>query len=153
MYNRLYGNLTKNNLLFDKQFGFRKGHSTEYALIEFVNRIYDSFNKNKSTLGVFIDLSKAFDTVNHNILLEKLKLYGKENNNLKWFTSYLSRRKLCLEHKDIKKVIERAFSIKFLSILLDEHLSWKNHISVVEKRFKKILEFYIKPKIFSVRVV
>ena len=83
MYKRLYEYLTKNNLLFDKQFGFRKGHSTEHALTELVNRIYDSFNENKYTLGVFIDLSKAFDTINHNILLKKLKFYSIENSNLK----------------------------------------------------------------------
>ena len=51
------------------------------------------------------------------------------------------------------KVIERTTSIKFLGILLDEHLSWKNHISVVENKVSKILDFYIKPKIFSVRLV
>ena len=90
MYNRLYEYLTESNLLFDKQFGFRKGHLTEHALIELVNRIYNFFNENKYTLGVFIDLSKAFDAVNHNILLKKLKLYGTENSNSKWFTSYLS---------------------------------------------------------------
>ena len=73
MYNRLYEYLTKNNFLFDKQFVFRKGHLTEHALIEFVNRMYDSFNENKYTLGVFIGLSKDFDAVNHNILLKKLK--------------------------------------------------------------------------------
>ena len=89
-------------MLFDKRFGFRKGHSAEHALIEIVNRIYDSFYENEYTLGLFIDLSKVFDTVNHNILLKKLKLYGIENSNLKWFTSYLSRKKQCIEHKDIK---------------------------------------------------
>ena len=70
------------------------------ALIEPVNRIYNSFNENKYTLVVFIDLSKAFVTVNHNIL-KKLKLYGIENSNLRWFTSCLSRRKQYIEHKDI----------------------------------------------------
>ena len=90
-------------MLFDKQFGFRRGHSTEHALIELVNRIYSSFNENKFTLGVFIDLSKAFDGVNHNINhnIKKLKLYGIGNSNLKWFTSYLSRRNQYIEHKDI----------------------------------------------------
>ena len=70
-------------MLFDKRFGFRKGHSAEHALIEIVNRIYDSSYENEYTLGLFIDLSKVFDTVNHNILLKKLKLYGIENSNLK----------------------------------------------------------------------
>ena len=76
MYNRLYSYLNDNNLFFQKQFGFREGHSTNHALIELINSINDSFNQNKYTLGVFIDLSKAFDTVDHNILLKKLSLYG-----------------------------------------------------------------------------
>ena len=101
MYSRLY-DLTKNNVMFAKQFGFRKSHSTKHALIELVNRIYNSFNENKFTLGVFIGLSKAIDTANHNILLQQIKLYGIKNSKLKWFTSYLSRRKQYIEHKDIK---------------------------------------------------
>ena len=96
--NKFYEYLTKNNLLLDKQFW---GHSTEHPLIELANREYDSFNENKYTLGVFIDLLKAYDTVKHNILLKKLKLYGIENINLKCFTSYLSRRKQNIKHKDI----------------------------------------------------
>ena len=86
-------------MLFDKQFGFREGCSTEHALTELANRRRDSFNENKYSLGVFIDLSKTFDVVNHNILLKNLKPYGMENNNLKWFTSYLY-----IEHRDIKTI-------------------------------------------------
>ena len=93
MYIRLYEYLPKNDLLFDKQLGFRKSHLTEHPLIKLVNIIYDSFNENKCTLGVFIDLSKAYDRVNDNILLKKVRLYGIENSNLKWLTRYLSRRR------------------------------------------------------------
>ena len=75
MYNRVYNYLNDNNLLFRKQFGFRKGHSTDHALIKLIDSIYDFFNQNKYTLGVFIDLSKAFDTVDQNILIRKVNSY------------------------------------------------------------------------------
>ena len=93
MYIRVYNYLNDNNLLFRKQFGFRKGHSTDQALIKLIDSIYVSFNQNKYILGVFIDLSKAFDTVDHNILIDKLNFHGIKNNSLKWFSSYLSNRK------------------------------------------------------------
>ena len=56
MYNQVYNYLNDNNLLFRKQFGSRKGHSTDHALIKLIDSIYDSFNQNKYTLGVFTDL-------------------------------------------------------------------------------------------------
>ena len=93
MYNRLYSFLVENNILYDKQFGFQKEHSTEHAILQLANQILESFNQDNFTIGVFIDLSKAFDTVDHNILLNKLSFYGVRNNNLKWFKSYLSNRK------------------------------------------------------------
>ena len=102
MYNRVYNYLNDNNLLFHKQFGFRKGHSTDHALIELINSIYDSFNQNKYTLGVFIDLSKAFGTVDHNVLIDKLNLYDIKSNSLKWFSSYLSKRKQVIQAGAIK---------------------------------------------------
>ena len=61
--------------------------------MDLVNNITDGFNNDISTLGVFIDLSKAFDTVNHGILSQKLKHYGIEGNNLLWFKDYLTNRK------------------------------------------------------------
>ena len=78
MYNQVYNYLNDNNL-FRKQFGFMKGHSTDHALIKLIDSIYGSFNQDKYTLGLFVDLSKAFDTVDHS----KLNSYGIKNNSLK----------------------------------------------------------------------
>ena len=93
MYNRLYQYLTENKILYHKQFGFQTGHSTEHAIVQLVDQILESFEHNKYGLGVFIDLSKAFDIVDHSILLKKLKLYGVTDRNHSWFKNYLSNRK------------------------------------------------------------
>ena len=93
VYNRLYDHLMRNDLLYQKQFGFQNGHSTEHAVVDLVDKILKGFDQNNFTLGVFIDLSKAFDTVNHKILIRKLELYGVKNSYLKWFQNYLSDRK------------------------------------------------------------
>ena len=70
MHNCLYQYLTENKILYPKQFGFQKDHSTEYAIVQLVDQILESFGYNKYNLCVFIDLSKAFDTVDHSILLK-----------------------------------------------------------------------------------
>ena len=97
MYNKLYTYLTENNILFNLQFGFRCQHSTEHAIVELADKILNGFSEEKYTLGVFIDLSKAFDTVDHQILLKKLSLYGVKGKSLEWFESYLSERKQYIE--------------------------------------------------------
>ena len=96
VYNRVYNYFVENKLLFPKQFGFQINTSTEHAILELVRNITKSFEKNEYVLGVFIDLKKAFDTVNHEILLHKLKLYGINGTCLEWFKSYLSNRNQCI---------------------------------------------------------
>ena len=100
MYNKLYEYLLKNKMLYNKQFGFQKANSTEYAIMQLSDQLYDSFNENKFTIGVFIDLSKAFDTVDHEILLKKLYHYGIRGKNLQWFRSYLTNRKQFITFKE-----------------------------------------------------
>ena len=93
MYNRVYKYLCEEKLLYSKQFGFQKGHSADHAIVHLVDQIYESFENDNYTIGVFIDLSKAFDTVDHSILLKKLEMYGVNTTNLTWFASYLNCRK------------------------------------------------------------
>ena len=93
MYNRLYKYLIENNILYSKQFGFQNGHSTDHAVVQLVDQIIESFENNIYTLGVFIELLKAFDTVDHSILLKNLELYGITDRNHGWFKSCLSNRR------------------------------------------------------------
>ena len=85
----LYNHVLQNHILYSKQYGFQKSHSTEHAIIQHTDQINSSFENNYFTLGVFIDLSKVFDTVDHHILVFKLENYGINGNNLRWFQSTL----------------------------------------------------------------
>ena len=76
----------------DQQYGFRKQMSTSLAIIELVEEISNSLDKHEATVGVFIDLKKAFDTVDHSILIEKLYHYGIRGTANKWICSYLMNR-------------------------------------------------------------
>ena len=92
LHSRLYSYLHKYDKLYEYQFGFREGHSTNHALTEITDNIKFAMDSQLLTCGIFIDLTKAFDTVNHSILLDKLHHYGIRGNVHKLFTSYLSNR-------------------------------------------------------------
>ena len=89
VYTQLFHYLTLNKLLHPNQYGFRAEYSTELAISELVDRIYLNLDKKGLPLAIFLDLSKAFDTIDHKILINKLKHYGIQNTELEWFKSYL----------------------------------------------------------------
>ena len=91
VFKRIKSFFEENNLLFKSQFGFREKHSTQHAILDIVNDIQGNMDKKMFSCGIFIDLKKAFDTVNHTILLQKLNhgIRGSINN---WFNSYLTGR-------------------------------------------------------------
>ena len=92
VYNQLDSFLEKYNIMYNYQFGFRKKHSTEQAILELTDKLKSAIDNRQLTCGLFLDFSKAFDTVNHKILLEKLQKYGIRGVPLQWFTSYLTNR-------------------------------------------------------------
>ena len=101
MYNRLMPFLKKYKILYKYQFGFRKCHSTYLAVMTLVDKIIKCLEEGDHIIGVFLDFSKAFDTVDHAILLKKLHHYGIRDNALNWFASYLNNRKQYVTYNDV----------------------------------------------------
>ena len=107
MYNRFYKYLIDNRILYVKQFGIQEGHSTEHAIVQLVDQIRNSFKSKQYTLGDFVDLSKAFDTVNHKILIPKLENYGIRGKNSLWFISYLTNRKQFIKYNNVNSSFQK----------------------------------------------
>ena len=92
MYKRMTSCIEQHNLLYPCQYGFRKGHSIQHAILDIINDIQANMNQRLLSCGVFIDLKKAFDTVDPEILLNKLNRYGFRGVINDWFSSYLNNR-------------------------------------------------------------
>ena len=106
MYSRVIDFITKYNILYKNQYGFQKCMSTEYAINSLLHNIVESMNQDKTGFCILLDFAKAFDTVNHQILLDKLHYYGIRGNALKWFQSYLEDRQQCTEIGNTQSKLE-----------------------------------------------
>ena len=98
IFDQLYKYFVTNKFFDSSQYGFRKEHSTELAALEFVDRLIYKLDNGSISIGIFIDLSKAFDTINHNLVPRKLEYYGVENIT----HSYLSLRQQYVEIDSVK---------------------------------------------------
>ena len=101
-YNQLSRYFKINKLFCKSQYGFRDEHSTELASVELIDRVMSAFENKNTPVAIYMDLSKAFDTLDHGILLQKLNYYGIKGSELKWFKSYLEDRKQYVETNNIK---------------------------------------------------
>ena len=102
IFTQLSSYFNKAKLFFDNQYGFRPKHCTEYAALELVDIIINHMDKNEVPINIFLDLSKAFDTIDHNILLHKLRFYGLDGASLLLFESYLSNRRQYVEIDEVQ---------------------------------------------------
>ena len=102
MHNQLSAYLENHKLLSGSQYGFRHKHSTEYAAFEVVDRIITHMDINDIPINIHIDLSKAFDTIDHSILIDELQFYGIKGINLTLCRSYLENREPYTQIDDIK---------------------------------------------------
>ena len=103
IFNQLILYFDRYKLLYkhDKsQYGFRKNHSTEFAAIEFIDKIIHSMDNGHIPVGIFMDLSKAFDTIDHNILVAKFMFYGIKGLSSKLFKNYLTNRQQYVSLED-----------------------------------------------------
>ena len=108
MLNRLLQFLNKNDILYKYQFGFRKNYATSNALTEVIDHIYKSLDEGNYVFGIYIDLKKAFDTVQHQILLYKLQHYGIRGIALEWFDSYLSKKRFVVTNGIQSDILESS---------------------------------------------
>ena len=132
VHNQLYNYLTVNGLLNSCQSGFRKHHSTTTTLLDVTDYILDNMNQGKVTGALFIDLKKAFDTVNNDLLFQKLESYGITNSALSWFSSYLYDRTqaVCINStfSDVKNIDIEIPQGSILGLLF---ITYVNSLSVL----------------------
>ena len=117
MYTWMLNYVEKHNLIYSSQYGFRKGHSTQHATLDIVNAIQANTNQGLYYCSVFIDLKKAFDTVDHNILLDKLN-FNFRGLISQWFSSYLNN---CIQTTQIADHITNKpqSALEFLKVPFD----------------------------------
>ena len=116
IYHRLYNFLNKNNIIYKKQYGFRAKHSCEQAIQDLCGHIINNNEDGLKTAAIFLDLSQAFDTLSHEILLKIMEIYGIRGICNKWFESYLTNRNIQVKCKTLSSnIIETSnrYQIKY----------------------------------------
>ncbi len=101
IFSQTYEYFQREKLFYEGQYGFRKGHSTEFAALETVDKLITDMDKGETPFNIYLDLSKAFDTLNHDILLHKLEYYEVSDSSLDLFNNYLTDRKQYVEYDDV----------------------------------------------------
>ena len=115
VYSRVYNFLEHHQILYESQFGFQSCHSCEYAISELTGQILQAKEQGHHSATIFLDLSKVFNTLNHQVLLAKLECYGLRGPILEWFKSYLRGRSLLAKVTTTKNTVtfSQSFNITY----------------------------------------
>ena len=116
MHQRVYTFLQNTGQIYENQYGFRANHSCEHAIGQVVGTLVKNTENRLYSACILLDLSKAFDTIEHRILLQKLELYGIRGNTLSWFESYLTNRKLrvkCRTLSNMRETMSEEYSVEY----------------------------------------
>ena len=144
-----------NDLFCPQQYGFRKNSSTELAALELLDRVLGQMDKHKIPINFHIDLSKAFDSLRHDILLDKLSYYGITHPAKKLIESYLSNRKQFVQIGNIKSTMRLVSTGvpqgSIVGLIIDSNLNWKAHLNAISTKISRIIGLlhklkYIFPK-------
>ena len=140
--------LSKLEILRDNQFGFRKNHSTSLALIDLYEKVSLALDHNEHALSVFLALSKVFDTIDYNILLDKLTKKKEKKKDFMPFRSTRKRYHFPMEICINKQRIEPVKGTVFLGVVLEERLAWNPHISEVPCKISRSIGVINRARFF-----
>ena len=130
MYSRIYKFVIKNDIFYNRQYGFRSGHSCEQAIQNLYGHILQNKDNGFKTTAIYLDLSKAFDTITHNLLLEKLDKYGVRGVSNNWIKSYLSDRVIQVKCRTLSCNTSRISNQFKLTRELPKVPAWDHYYSI-----------------------
>ena len=143
VFDQFHDCFTTNRLLFNSQYGFRKYQSTELVALELTDKIRRAIDQKKTPFSVYLDLSKAFYTLNHAMLLKKLQYYGSRDTTLHWFKGYFSDRAQYVENDGVALWVCHKVQYWVLYYLLYTWMTYRLWVNVSTSFYMPMIRHWL----------